>query len=118
MTDPVQLLIDAGAIPTSPFGPSSRYAGVAIARYKTSRFDPGVPYVRRRFLPRRTELAIAVEHAITSGDRVDLLAAHYLGDPELYWHLVDANFQDDPLALTATPGERIVIPHPPGAAGS
>ena len=28
-TDPVQALIDAGAIPTNPFSPDSRYAGIA-----------------------------------------------------------------------------------------
>ena len=31
MNDPVQLLIDAGAIPTTPFVPQSRYLGVALA---------------------------------------------------------------------------------------
>ena len=30
MTDPVQLLIDAGAIPATPFEPQSRYYGVAL----------------------------------------------------------------------------------------
>ena len=31
--DPVQLLIDAGAIPSSPFGDNSRYHGIAVARH-------------------------------------------------------------------------------------
>lgn len=118
MTDPVQLLIDAGAILSSPFGPNSRYAGVAIARYKSSASDPGVPYLQRRFLPRRSEIALAVEHLVRGGDRVDVLAARYFGDPELYWRVCDANMQDDPLALTATVGARIAIAQPPGAASA
>jgi len=32
-TDPVQLLIDAGAIPADPFAPNSRYHGVALGLY-------------------------------------------------------------------------------------
>ena len=51
MNDPVQMLIAAGAIPTSPFGPSSRYAKVAIGRYQASRSTRAVPYVLRRFVP-------------------------------------------------------------------
>ena len=39
MNDPVQMLIDAGAIPASPFGPSSRYANVAIGRYSVATDD-------------------------------------------------------------------------------
>jgi len=30
MTDPVQLLIEAGAIPSTPFVPQSRYSGVPL----------------------------------------------------------------------------------------
>ena len=40
-TDPVQLLIDAGAIPADPFAPNSRYHGVALALYSIPR--PAAP---------------------------------------------------------------------------
>jgi len=118
MTDPVQQLIDAGAIPASPFGPNSRYAGVAIATYQAAAGDPGVPYLRRRFLPRLEDIPVAGAHVVRGGDRIDNLAAHYYGDPELYWRIVDANALSDPAALTDTQGERVVIPQPPGAAGA
>lgn len=118
MTDPVQMLIDAGAIPTSPFGPASRYAGVVIVRYQPTAADPGVPYVRRRFVPRLSEIAINVTHTVSAGDRIDLLAAHYLGDVELHWRIADANPASDMLELTAEPGRRIAIPLPPGVAGA
>jgi hypothetical protein len=118
VTDPVQLLIDAGAIPVTPFGPSSRYANVAIGRHRLSPSDPGVAYVRRRFLPRLGDVAIAAYHTVRQGDRLDVLAAHYLGDPELHWRVADANPVSDMLALTSTPGDRIAVPLPPGSAGA
>lgn len=118
MTDPVQLWIDAGAIPVTPFGPSSRYANVAIGRYQLSASDPAVAYVLRRFIPQLRDIPIGSLHIVRAGDRADLLAAHYLGDPELLWRIVDANSAADVLVLTATPGDRIAIPLPPGSAGA
>jgi hypothetical protein len=117
MTDPVQLLIAAGAIPASPFGPSSRYANVAIGRYQLSASDPPVAYVLRRFVPHLRDVPAAATHIVRAGDRIDLLAAHYLGDVELHWRVADANLVNDMLQLTATPGLRIVIPLLPGTAG-
>jgi hypothetical protein len=118
MTDPVQSLIDAGAIPTTPFGPSSRYANVAIGRYQVSAGDDGVAYVLRRFVPQARDIPLATQHIVRAGDRIDLLAAHYLADVELYWRVADANAVTNVLELTATPGQRIAIPLPPGAAGA
>ena len=73
MNDPVQLLIDAGAIPASPFGPTSRYANVAIA---------SLPGARRGDQRRRTCCAascrrratsrLAARHMVRAGDRVRL----------------------------------------------
>jgi hypothetical protein len=117
MTDPVQMLIAAGAIPVTPFGPSSRYANVPIGRYQTSPSDPGVAYVLRRFAPQLRDIPIATTHLVQAGDRVDVLAAHYLGEVELHWRIADANPSGDMLLVTATPGERIAIPLPPGTAG-
>ena len=118
-TDPVQLLIDAGAIPASPFGPNSRYAGVALGRYVSPARaaqpgDPGVVYVLRRFIPQSRDIGIAGEHIVHAGERPDMLAAQMLGDPELYWRIADANVVTDPFELTDTPGDRVVIPRPPG----
>jgi len=118
-TDPVQLLIDAGAIAASPFGANSRYAGVALGRYvppaqAQSAGDPGVEYVLRRFIAQRREIAIAAETIVNAGERPDTLAAKLLGDAELYWRLADANAVTDPLELTDTPGARIGVPLPPG----
>jgi hypothetical protein len=117
MNDPVQMLIAAGAIPASPFGPSSRYAKVAIGRYQVST-DESVPYVLRRFVPQGRDIPLVTRHMVRAGDRVDVIAAHYLGDAELHWRIADANLATDLLDLTASPGTRIAIPFAPGTAGA
>src|SRR4051812_29250926 len=98
-TDPVQLLIEAGAIPSSPFAPTSRYHGVPTARFSRGPGDDGVTYVLRRFIPQRRDIAIVAEHMVVSGERPELLAAQTLGDPELYWRIADANSVTDPFEL-------------------
>src|ERR1043166_7893049 len=98
--DPVQLLIQAGAIPANPFAPSSRYFTVAIGRFVRGPGDPGVAFVLRRVIPQRRDFAVVAEHIVASGERPDLLAAQTLGDPELYWRIADANAVIDPVALT------------------
>jgi hypothetical protein len=113
-TDPIQLLIDAGAIPAHPFASNSRYYGVALGRFAHDASDPGVAYVLRRFIPQLRDIAAAAEHVVNSGERPDLLAALTLGDPELYWRVADANAVTDPFELTDTPGARVRIPLPPG----
>lgn len=113
-TDPVQLLIEAGAIPQNPFGPNSRYHDVQLGRYVRGPGDPGVTYVLRRFIPQRRDVAVAAEHVVASGERPELLAAATLGDAELYWRLADANAVTDPLELSDELGRRVAIPFPPG----
>lgn len=109
MTDPVQQLIDAGAIPSAPFVPQSRYYGVAIALLPQAAPAEPIPYVRRRFIDTR-DVGVAGMHIVASHDRPDLLAAQYLGEPLLYWRIADANVVIDPGELVATPGQRIAIP--------
>jgi hypothetical protein len=113
-TDPVQLLIDAGAISADPFGPNSRYRGIAQGLYARDAGDPAVRYVLRRFIPQRRDIAIAGEHIVLGGERPDVLALRTLGDVELYWRLADANAVIDPIEVTDTPGARVTIPKPPG----
>ena len=58
----------------------------------------------RRFVPRLRDIPVATRHTVHAGDRVDVLAAHYLGDAELHWRIADANGASDMLQVTATPG--------------
>jgi hypothetical protein len=89
---------------------------VAIARYQVS-IDESVPYVLRRFVPQGRDIPLATRHLVLAGDRIDLLAAHYLGDAELHWRVADANLATDMLELTAAAGARLAIPLPPGTGG-
>jgi hypothetical protein len=114
MSDPVQLLIDAGAIPSAPFVPQSRYYGVSLALLERRPGEPGIPYVRRRFIPSLLTVSVAARHLVRAQDRPDLLAATYLGDVLLYWRIADANAVVDPHELTDTLGRAVVIPQPPG----
>jgi hypothetical protein len=112
MNDLVQALIDAGAIPSSPFGESSRYLGVPLAVLERPD-GTRVAYVKRRFIPPRRDYAAAAVHTTQSGERPDLLAHRYYAQALLYWHIVDANGLIDPLELTTEPGGRILVPVPP-----
>ena len=49
-------------------------------------------------------------HLVLDGDRLDLIAHRYLGDPELFWRICDANRALRPDELTAEPGRRLAIP--------
>ena len=60
----------------------------------------------------------AVDDLLVEGDRVDNLAAQYLGDPELYWRLCDANGVMRPDELTGTAGAKVAITLPKGVPGA
>ena len=113
-TDPVQALLDAGAIPSTSFGSNSRYQRVGLGLYQPPGGGPAIAYVLRRFIPQMRDIAIVSEHVVESGERPDLLAAAFLGDSELYWRIADANAVVDPVELTDTIGLRVSIPLPPG----
>jgi hypothetical protein len=71
-----------------------------------------VVFVRRRFLPRGETLPLLVEVVTVDGDRLDLIAARPLGNPEVFWHIADAQDTLDPGELTAEPGRRLRVPVP------
>ena len=114
MTDPIQLLIDAGAISSDPFSESSRYRGIQQGLYESAAGAPGIRYILRRFIPQRRDIAIVAEHIVHGRERPDLLSADTLGDGELYWRVADASAVIDPNELTDTLGARVAIPRAPG----
>jgi len=98
------------------FESTSRYAGLETA----VREAPGpdgeprpVRYVRRRFLPPADAGATLVEHRVAQAERLDHVAARYLGDPAQFWRVADANRELNPDALVGTPGRRVrlALPH-------
>jgi hypothetical protein len=96
------------------FPPTSRYAGIPIAKW----IDPArreVAYLRRRFVPQPESIVAPIEHAVVQGDRLDNVTARYLRDPEQFWRLCDANRAMIPDDLVRMPGRRLRIPIPIGA---
>jgi hypothetical protein len=98
------------------FSATSRYANVPIAEIETPD-GKIVKYVRRRFIPPPERFALLEEHTVVGGDRMDLLAQRYLGDPEQYWRIADANNTLAPETLTDVPGTRLRITLPEGVPG-
>jgi hypothetical protein len=117
MSDPLQALMQALPLEAGLFPPASRYHGVAVARLER-RDGSTVAYLRRRFVPAPERFAVLAEHTVVDGDRLDNLAARYLGDPELFWRLCDANRAMRPDALTERAGRRLAITLPEGIPGA
>ncbi len=69
-------------------------------------------YKRRRFLPRGETMTLLAEVEVTQGDRLDLMTARTLGDPEQFWRVADANEAMNPFDLTAEVGRLLRVPVP------
>jgi hypothetical protein len=72
------------------FDPTSRYAGLDVLEH-TLPDGRTVRYVARRFLPPSATFETIGVHHVVAGDRLDMIAADGLGDPELFWRLCDGN---------------------------
>jgi hypothetical protein len=92
------------------FDPPSRYFTLETATLTTK--SGSVRYTRRRFLPHGEVMPLLAEATIVQGDRLDLLAARTLGDPQQFWRICDANNAMDPSDLTARPGQVLRVPLP------
>ena len=98
------------------FPPTSRYAltpTTTLVRADGSM----VTYLKRRFLPAPENLALLHWHQVVQGERLDNIAAKYLGDPEQFWRLCDANRALRPDELTETIGRKLRITLPEGIPG-
>jgi nucleoid-associated protein YgaU len=115
---PLQALLSKGAIPSVSFPTDSRYYGFSTLAY-TSPEGETVSYLARRYVPQpgAQNFATVARHTVVHGDRLDLLAAKYLGDPLLYWVVCDANGAMRPDQLVETPGSVLNITMPQGVPG-
>ncbi len=100
----------------SLFPINSRYSGAQTGTLALPDGTQAV-YVLRRFVPPASRFALIVEHTVIGGERLDNIAAQYLGDPELYWRLCDANEAMWPDDLTAVAGRKLRITLPEGVPG-
>jgi len=120
MTDPNETLrsiLDRSDVKISPFPPTSRYHDIETATFET--VDRKVViYLRRRFLPLPERFSLLQEHVVTEGERLDNITAQYLGDPEQFWRVCDANTAMRPDELTETIGRRLRITLPEGIPGT
>lgn len=97
------------------FPVNSRYYGVETTEMET---DDGttIVYLERRFVPSPDRFDLLQEHEVTEGDRLDRITTLYLGDPEQYWRICDANnamLPDDLVEI----GRRLRITLPEGIPG-
>jgi hypothetical protein len=97
------------------FPPTSRYANIEVAQLDVGQ-GRTVNYLRRRFVPPPDRFVPLAEHVVVDGDRLDTITARYLGDPEQFWRVADANRAMRPDELTETPGRRLLITLPEGIA--
>jgi hypothetical protein len=118
MADPLQELLALGAVPTTSFPPTSRYAGVPVDAWDPGGDDPPVPFLGRRLCPQAERFAPLYEVRIAEADRRDLLGNTHLGDSELWWRLADANGVVDPRELTEPIGRRIRVTPAEGVPGA
>jgi hypothetical protein len=119
MSDPMQALqtmLQAGGAGATGFPPNSRYHGFGTCKLTTVD-GRTIVYLKRRFVPPPEQFSLIQEHAVVQGDRLDNLAAKYLGDPEQFWRLCDANGAIRPDELSDTIGNKIRITLPQGIPG-
>ena len=100
----------------NPLPPNSRYSTVEVAHTRL-RDGREAAYLRRRFIPQPAAFATVAEHQIAENERIDHIAARYVGDPEMYWLICDANRVLDPAELSGAAGRRIRITLPAGLPG-
>jgi len=93
------------------FQPTSRYYSIETVTI-TAADGRMMAYKCRRFLPPSESLPTLVEVSVMQGDRLDLITARTLGDPEQFWRVCDANLALDPFELTAQLGRTLRIPLP------
>src|SRR6266446_586419 len=112
MNDPAQSILQS-VVKLTPFPATSRYFQIETATFET----PGettIVYLRRRFVPSPDRFDLLLEHTVVQSDRLDNVTARYLGDPEQFWRVCDANCAMRPEELTETVGRHLRITLPEG----
>ena len=111
MSTAVQNLLSPTSAQATQFPPTSRYYGLATITM-TPPGQPAVIYLERRFIPSPDSFQLLQQHTVTQGERLDNIAAQYLGDPQAFWRICDANRAMRPEDLTTTIGRKLAITLP------
>lgn len=117
MNTSIQSLLQQSGLKSTAFSLSSRYFSIDTTSI-TSIADNQITYLRRRFLPQPDQFFKLQEHTVLQGDRLDQVTVQYLGDPERYWQICDANNVIRPEELIEEPGSKIKITLPEGIPGN
>jgi nucleoid-associated protein YgaU len=118
MNYPLQAMMMLGVVPQVTFPTDSRYYGSAVLQY-TAPNGQVIPYLQRRIVPQpgAPNYATINTYIVHQNDRLDLIAAKYLGDPLMFWLICDANGAMNPNDLVCTPGTSLSITTPQGVPG-
>ena len=117
LMDPVQAMLAQTSLQKNLFAATSRYYGLDTGTL--IRPDgTTVIYLKRRFVPSPDQFQLLQNHSVTQGERLDNIAAQFLGDPELFWRIADANGAMRPEDLVETVGAQLKITLPQGITGS
>ena len=117
MKDPLQAMLQPAALKNTLFPASSRYHGIETGKLEKPD-GTRIIYLKRRFVPQPEKFDLLQEHVVTEGERLDNITAHYLGDPEQFWQICDANRAMRPDELTETIGRKLRITLPEGIPGA
>ena len=109
MDNALAALVQAAVGTGAPTNPNSRYYGNGVEQITLAN-GTVVAYLSRRIIPQPGIYPQAQNYGVVIGDRLDNLAARYIGDPILYWMIADANSAFSPEELIAEPGKTILIP--------
>ncbi len=118
MRYPLPAMMATGALPAVTFPADSRYYLSKTQQY-TAPNGQVVTYLARRIVPQPgpPNYSTVATYTVKQCDRLDLIAASYLGDPLMYWLICDANGAIDPDELVETVGSVINITLPHGVPG-
>jgi len=111
MTSAADAIFQLAGLQPSLFAANSRYQGIQTAQYTTPD-GRTVSYVLRRFVPRPDRLAQVQQYTLAQGDRLDIVAARFFSDAQLFWRICDANPSLRPESLATPVGTvlRICLP--------
>jgi nucleoid-associated protein YgaU len=115
---PLMAMVQLGVVPPVTFPTDSRYYGFGVQYYNAPNGQV-IAYLARRIVPQpgAPNFATINQYTVHQGDRLDLIAAKYLGDPLMAWLICDANGAIRPHDLIAAPGRVLSITTPQGVPG-
>ncbi len=99
------------------FSVTSRYYNLETGTYQA---EDGriIPYLLRRFLPPTDLFTPITTYTVKENERLDNITARFLGDPEQFWRVCDANGFMRAEELTEEPGRSVSITLPQGIPGT